>query len=230
MTNTLEILWHRKLSRRGTLALVTATFAATVAPSDLREARAATPTGGPGTVYFPVTGHNVAGDFLQFWHDNGALERLGYPVSEEVTEGARVKQYFERGTIEYTPGSGMTFGRLGAEAANGRHERAFRPLTREEFGSDRDDRRFFPEIGHSVSGTFAKYWSANGGIGVFGYPVSEPLAETVGEKNSFIPVQYFERGRMELWGDQVRVANLGREYVERKALGVGAMPKAGGGR
>lgn len=209
-------------------ALIIALMAGMLVPIGGQEALAETPTGGPGMVYFPVTGHNVAGDILQFWHENGAIERIGYPVSEEMRTPSGAKQYFERGSIEYTPGSGLSFGRLGAEAATGRHERAFRPLSREDFGADRAGRRFFPAVGHGLTGTFATYWDANGGVAVFGYPVSEPLSEPVGENKAPITVQYFERGRMELWGDQVRVANLGREYVERKALGVGTVPKAGG--
>lgn len=53
------------------------------------------------------------------------------------------------------------------------------------------DSRFFPETGHSVGGRFLEYWQQNGGLPVFGYPLSEELTE---EGRT---VQYFERARFE---------------------------------
>jgi len=222
-----RVLWSR-IQRGVPFALIFALMAGMLMPLGVREVAAVAPMDGPGLVYFPITGHNVAGDFLDFWHENGSIERIGYPVSEEVRDGAGAKQYFERGIIQYVPGGGLTFGRLGAEAASGRRESAFRPLTRGDFGADRPGRRFFSPVGHGITGTFGKYWDENGGVAVFGYPVSEPLKESVGENKASITVQYFERARMELWGDQVRIANLGREYVDKKALGLGTAPKMGG--
>jgi len=192
----------------------------------VREVAAFVPTSGPGTVYFPVTGHHVPGDFLEFWNDNGGMEKIGYPVSEEIRDGVKARQYFERGVVEYAPSGGLTFGRLGAEAAGGRREAAFRPLTREEFGTDSPGRRFFAQTSHGIAGAFIKHWEGNGGVGNFGYPVSESLREPVGENKAMLSVQYFERGRMELWGDQVRIANLGREFVASKNLGLAAVPKS----
>src|SRR5437660_660632 len=106
------------------------------------------PMAGPSMVYFPVTGHNVSGDFLDFWHENGGADRIGNPITEEVKDGKTAKQYFERGVVEYTPSLGISFGRLGAEAIIGRKDPAFMPLSRAEFGPDRDGRRFFSETGH----------------------------------------------------------------------------------
>src|SRR3954453_8867935 len=58
------------------------------------------PRAGPSIVYFPVTGHNVNGDFLDFWHDNGGADRIGNPITEEGKDGNTVKQSFERGVVE----------------------------------------------------------------------------------------------------------------------------------
>lgn len=209
-----------RVRRRAVLAFGAATAAKLLLPGDVREAQANVPINGPGTVYFPVTGHHVAGDLLEFWRENGGIERIGYPVSEEIRDGEHARQYFERGVIEYAPSKGLTFGRLGAEAAGERREAAFRPTTREEFGSDRPDRRFFAETGHGIAGPFAKFWEANGGVGRFGFPVSAALREPVGENRAMLTVQYFERGRLDLHGDQVRIANLGRDVVTAKRLGV----------
>lgn len=208
-----------QVRRRAVLTFGVAAAATLFLPDDTRVVRADVPINGPGTVYFPVTGHHVAGDLLEFWRENGGIERIGYPVSEEIRDGERGRQYFERGVIEYAPSTGLTFGRLGAEAAQDRREAAFRPITREEFGSDRADRRFFAETGYGVTGPFARFWETNGGVGRFGFPVSAALQEPVGENRAMITVQYFERGRLELYGDQVRIANLGRELVMAKRLG-----------
>src|SRR6476619_5271857 len=132
---------QRRMTGRA-LALMIAVFMAvmTIAPVAVG---ANVPTAGPSIVYFPATGHNVSGDFLEFWHENGGADRIGNPITEEIRDGKIARQYFERGEIEYTPAVGITFGRLGAEAVLGRHDVAFMPRTRDDFGPDRDGRQFF---------------------------------------------------------------------------------------
>jgi hypothetical protein len=64
----------------------------------------------PGQVYFPETGHNLGGRFLDYWRANGGLAQFGYPISEEQIDwfiggpstNYRV-QYFERARLEYHP-------------------------------------------------------------------------------------------------------------------------------
>jgi len=189
------------------------------------------PTAGPSIVYFPATGHNVNGDILQFWHENGGADRIGNPITEEVKDGKTVKQYFERGVVEYSPSIGMSFGRIGAEFTLGRHDAAFMPRTRDEYGMDRDGRRFFSETGHGITDSFATYWEQNGGLGTFGFPLSEPMREIVGDTKEPTLVQYFERARFEKGvngQDVVRLGNLGREAAVAKALAVNPVPKDGG--
>lgn len=189
------------------------------------------PTAGPSMVYFPTTGHNVSGDFLDFWHENGGADRIGNPITEEIKDGSRVQQVFERGVIEYVPSLGISFGRLGAEFVQGRHDSAFMPLTRADYGTDRDGRRFFTQTGHGVSGPFAAYWQQNGDLGIFGFPLSEPTHEVVGDKKETMLVQYFERARFELTkgangADTVRLGSLGREYAIVREIGVNPVPKS----
>jgi hypothetical protein len=50
---------------------------------------------------------------------------------------------------------------------------------------------FFPETGHGISLPFVTFWEHNGGIPVFGYPISEQLFE------GGYRVQYTERQRFE---------------------------------
>jgi len=210
-----------------TAALLAVTLIAPIVVS------AESPTAGPSIVYFPATGHNVNGDFLQFWHENGGLDRLGNPITEEVKDGKTIRQYFERAVITYTPTIGLALGRLGAEAVQGRHDAPFMPLTRDQFGPDRAGHRFFAATGHGITGLFADYWEQNGGVGVFGFPLSEPTREAVGANKAVTTVQYFERARFELAagpnGQQtVRLGNLGREFALARELGVNPVPKDGG--
>jgi type VII secretion-associated serine protease mycosin len=55
---------------------------------------------------------------------------------------------------------------------------------------------YFPETGHTLRGAFREYWSANGGLPVFGFPISEEFTER-GEDGRDYLVQYFERNRFE---------------------------------
>jgi hypothetical protein len=75
-------------------------------------------------------------------------------------------------------------------------------------------RRYFPETGHVVSFAFLVFYDDNGGLDIFGYPISEPVVE-----NGRI-VQYFQRARME-WhperprDERVVLGTLGSEYIQR---------------
>ena len=85
-------------------------------------------------VYFPETGHWLAGGFRQFWLRHGGLPIFGYPLSEEyrgpVITGCGCKddgkphvvQWFERARFEWHPGAApdrfdVLLGRIGAELA-----------------------------------------------------------------------------------------------------------------
>jgi hypothetical protein len=63
----------------------------------------------PGQVYFPETGHNLGGDFYEYWRANGGLAQFGYPIGEQsdgvVLEDGRgyTVQYFERARFEFHP-------------------------------------------------------------------------------------------------------------------------------
>ncbi len=50
---------------------------------------------------------------------------------------------------------------------------------------------YFKETGHNLKGAFLSYWQKNGGLAIYGYPISEEFME-----NGFV-VQYFERNRFE---------------------------------
>lgn len=54
--------------------------------------------------------------------------------------------------------------------------------------------RYFSQTGHYVKGAFRSFWERNGGVAIFGYPVTEEYIRRADGKI----VQYFERARFEL--------------------------------
>lgn len=154
--------------------------------------------------YFPETGHNLCGAFLRYWEANGGLTIFGYPISAEFNERSSrdgqvyLVQYFERNRFEYHPANAGTpyevlLGLLGNDLARGRGgEAPFQPVSDAE-----GDRTFFPETGHTLGGVFRDYWVANGGLAVFGFPISEEFFEYNPADGRVYRVQYFERNRFE---------------------------------
>lgn len=77
------------------------------------------------------------------------------------------------------------------------------------------DVRYFAETKHSTTGAFRQFWSANGGLGVFGYPLTEAFEET-GTDGVKRQVQYFERAKLEANPQdpkQIGLARLGAELT-----------------
>jgi hypothetical protein len=85
----------------------------------------------PGAQFFAETGHNLSGQFLQFWQRRGGLSIFGYPISEERAEinpqdGKEYHvQYFERARFELHPELAGTpyevqLGQLGTQLYRGK--------------------------------------------------------------------------------------------------------------
>lgn len=74
--------------------------------------------------------------------------------------------------------------------------------------------RCFPETGHCIAGQIATFWEANGGLPVFGLPIS-PLVEVTADGRT-VRAQWFERARLEQHPDQPPAyqVQLGRVGVE----------------
>ncbi len=172
----------------------------------------------PNKAFFPETGHHLAGEFLHHWLNNGSFTIYGFPITDELKEDGRTVQYFERARLELWPEhAGTQWVIQGTLLGNWKAQRirtkpAFRPLPASEKSTD--DRWVFPETRHSLSTGFRDYWLANGGVHVFGFPISEEFEE--GGYN----VQYFERARME-WHPEhvgtpyvVLLGHLGHELAE----------------
>ncbi|HLT18887.1 MAG TPA: ScyD/ScyE family protein [Thermomicrobiales bacterium] len=59
------------------------------------------------------------------------------------------------------------------------------------------DCEYFDETSHNLCEPFTSYWNANGGLPVFGYPITEAANELNLDLNQEFLTQYFERERME---------------------------------
>lgn len=57
--------------------------------------------------------------------------------------------------------------------------------------------RCFGETGHCIAEPFLSYWQANGGLAVFGMPISEVIPNEIVEGNWVGATQWFERDRLE---------------------------------
>jgi hypothetical protein len=172
-----------------------------------------------GRAYFPETGYFVAPDFYAYWQEHGGLALLGLPISDrmrevdEVTGEEYTAQYFERARIEKHPAldNVIVMGRLAALV------RAPEPAVGPIEGA-----RFFPETGHNVSGPFLAFWEGNGGLAVFGYPITEEIKETDPQSGNEYLVQYFERSRFEYHPEfagtpnEVLLGLLGVQVYEQK--------------
>jgi hypothetical protein len=77
----------------------------------------------------------------------------------------------------------------------------------------------FPETGFSVCGRFLEYWRQNGGLPVFGYPISAQRGEAI--EGQVFQVQEFERNRFEFHPENARpydvlLGRLGVEILDRQ--------------
>ena len=57
----------------------------------------------PNSRFFVETGHNLQGEFRQYWEQSAGLALLGYPISEQLNDNGLLVQWFERGRLEYHP-------------------------------------------------------------------------------------------------------------------------------
>ncbi len=59
------------------------------------------------------------------------------------------------------------------------------------------DRTYFAATGHTLAYGFKQFWESQGGLAVFGYPISEEFTEKNPDTGQTYTVQYFERNRFE---------------------------------
>jgi len=171
---------------------------------------------GSGARYFPATGHNVQGEFLAFYDRYGGEEIFGLPRTEELPLGDLTVQYFERVRMEYHPRNPSEY-RVQLSLLGDLLGYGAAPLRQSSYSRNSATRRYYPETGHTVCYSFLQYFDSHGGLTVFGYPITELTME------SGRVVQYFQRAKLEYYRDnpphaQIRLGNLGDEYIQREGL------------
>jgi hypothetical protein len=151
--------------------------------------------------FYQETQHNLCAGFRAYWQMYGGVAVFGFPITEEYVENGMTVQYFERARFEWHPGEwperfDVMLGLLGNVYASNLGLTGTVSFTNQSDVCPVDkspvDCMAFPQTGHTVSGKFLDYWNANGGLAIFGYPISDQYTEN-GQT-----VQYFERQRMEL--------------------------------
>lgn len=190
---------------------------ATHTPSSASIAQALPSTGSPArSLYFPVTGKTTRGEFLKTY-DRFGLERIGYPLSDERQENGHTVQYFERVKMELHPetenqGYSVLMTRLGVDMTQSTHFDQVQPFR------STTSKVYVQQTGHSLSEPFLSNWKANGGLELFGYPISEPFVQ------GSLTVQWFERARFEYHPE---LQNTGKP-IQLSLLGQAAYDKVNG--
>ncbi|MEO8287396.1 MAG: hypothetical protein ABI670_13305 [Chloroflexota bacterium] len=175
--------------------------------------------------YFTQTAHFLRGAFLEYWETHGATPVLGLPITEPIVEDGLAVQYLERVRLEYHPEltgnaqNKVLLTRLGVTLA----EQRGLSFTSIIAGNNTPTSVFFTETGHNLANAFLSYWQRNGGLAVFGYPISEEFVETNAGNGQQYTVQYFERNRFE-WHPElpaafnIQLGLLGVEYARTNGL------------
>jgi hypothetical protein len=152
---------------------------------------------------FEETSYCISGAIRTYWERGGGLRVFGYPITdvfEDEVEGTwrGPVQWFERDRLEdhSAQGLGVLAGRLGATMLE-LQERPWLDLP--HLDKAPPGCRYFPQTGHSLCGIFLRTWQSKGGLQRFGYPLTEPIEESLmaGPTIWIGTVQYFERRRME---------------------------------
>jgi len=167
---------------------------------------------------FPETNQCIAGPIRAYWERHGGLPIFGYPITPqrvETVEGQTVPvQWFERDRLEDHGAVGVLAGRLGARSLEqtNRPWEYFKPV---DLASTPTSCQFFAVTGHSICEPYLSYWRQHGGLERFGYPITQPIYESVEQGKH--AVQYFERRRMEIHpelpGSPILLGLLGNEVL-----------------
>ncbi|MEA2573505.1 MAG: hypothetical protein QOH93_803 [Chloroflexia bacterium] len=173
--------------------------------------------------YYEETGYSLAPEFVAYYDEYGGVPLFGYPVTPARIESGFLVQWTERQRLEYHPEHAGTrfevlLGLLGRELTTGYSGPSFRaqpnsaslsnqPVAASELPAE----YFFTETAQIVAEPFLSYWRENGGLPVFGYPISRLYQNEQG-----LQQQWFERARFEYHPDlppehRVLLGHLGLE-------------------
>jgi len=169
--------------------------------------------------------------FLTFWQavdsETGgyALDIIGFPVSSTLrTPNGTIVQFYERAIFEWHPEKSIEYRvlltRLGATAIDLDADLGLKAEAAKAPDACPNNNTCYlaKDTNHSLRGTFLQYWLGNGGLPVFGYPVTEQFQLTY-TSGKVYTVQYFERNRFEAHPEntnpryQVLLGRLGAETL-----------------
>jgi hypothetical protein len=147
------------------------------------------------------------------WRAWGGAALFGLPLGPPSETAEGWTQLFERARFEYRPGlsdttAAVQIGLLGRQLA----EIARAPIAAPE--QPQPDARFFPETQQNVRASFAEFWQVNGGLPIFGLPLSAEQ-QALDDRGAAVVRQTFERAVLQRPLDatsaqQVTLAPLGR--------------------
>jgi hypothetical protein len=92
------------------------------------------------------------------------------------------------------------------------------------------DQRCFPETGQCIAGRIREFWEQNGGLTVFGYPVTPEQEQMI--EGKLLRAQWFERNRLELHPENqapydVLLGRLGADRLAQQGRDWMTFPKSG---
>jgi hypothetical protein len=170
--------------------------------------------------YFNETGHNIGTRVKTFYEKNGDVAIFGLPLTEVIKEGDLDVQYFERAKVElhpeFDPAWYVSLSQLGRALVEGRTEAAFVPVPA---GVEDQNTTYFAQTGHNLRFGFREFWRRNGGVPIFGFPLSEEFNEISPDDGREYTVQYFERAKFEYHPETpertIQLARLGAQALDR---------------
>ena len=98
------------------------------------------------------------------------------------------------------------------------------------WGLAQTDQRCFPEVGECISARFREYWEQQGGLSIFGLPLTEARSEVNPDLQHPYRTQWFERERFEQHFENqppydVQLGRLGDEWLKRYGRDWRTFPK-----
>lgn len=157
------------------------------------------------------TNHNIPDVLIEHWYKQGGWQTFGLPISEFFREvnadgSIRFVQYFERQVLSVDL-TGATDPPLILGDLLG-HRSRMDPAAQQPIAAfdSHATSWYVPETGHSLQNGFKAYWEANGGLMMFGYPLTEEWSEVNADGRKVV-MQVFERARLEWWPDAVGTAD-----------------------
>jgi hypothetical protein len=150
--------------------------------------------------YFTETGHYAVEPFLSFWSEFGGNSVFGPPVSPPMQiDSGNAQQFYRYARFELDDEEQVQLMLIGREIFGDPEPPPAQPPSQAS--------RLFDTTGHYIHGPIREYWEENGGLQIFGYPISREFETESGY------AQYFERALIEV------VESGSRQTVRKAPLG-----------